>query len=850
MSYETGDPRHEHGAESNEERCRRKIAMFLQTMAFAYGNEPAAAYIQESIRRKALCAVLPGQHRALHALPGTKPDEWLELRILGAQVSETFKATMACHIDSEANIEAALKLADERWRGTGRYYVLNAIRPEVRLAAGAINQWSQLPKGAGANDEYVTARRVVPLDFDPVRPVRGINATAEESQYAIDAAIRGYAQLSEDLGGDECLGFGFSGNGAQAYIALDDLPNTPELTSTIHELLVTARHVYESAHVEFDTKVGNPSRLGPAWGTMKRKSAEAPERPWRRTLFWCEPDVKRLPQAKLEALLALWRSRLTGEQQADVDKTLHRAPVPSPGKRSPTDSPQPAPGTSPVPSPASVPSPGAGGPSSPFTICNDVPGASVASWLGLLHDDSTLTCPGCGTVGSAADTSVVLLEHGLKCSHNRCDQKGRDGFRTNVDLVMEVRGVSPIEACRLMDSEFKLGIRWSKNGTGNANGTMNVDPGDDRPVVQLSTHLADNVDAVMLALARDTDIYQRSRGLVHVVGTKATDTGLFLEGTPQIREMQAATLRERLTRVVRFEKYNEKKKGWVGALPSEAVVQALLARGDYPGIRPLVGIIEAPSMRPDGSIIQTPGYDKTTGYLYVPSGEFPLVPENPSHADAMLALDDLLEPFSEFPFAGPEHQASAIAGAMTIVARPAIKGSVPAVVHDANVRGSGKTLKADVVCIIGTGRATAKMTWPKTEEELEKILGAYGLRGARVISFDNLVAPFGGAPLDRCLTAGEGDSVELRVLGKSEVPAVPWGAVVMATGNNVAISGDTARRMLVSRLESPLENPEERQQFTHPNLLAWVKENRPRLVVAVLTILRAWHVAGRPKRAL
>ncbi len=310
--------------------------------------------------------------------------------------------------------------------------------------------------------------------------------------------------------------------------------------------------------------------------------------------------------------------------------------------------------------------------------------------------------------------------------------------------------------------------------------------------------------------------------------------------------MQAATLRERLTRVVRFEKYNEKKKGWVGALPSEAVVQALLARGDYPGIRPLVGIIEAPSMRPDGSIIQTPGYDKTTGYLYVPSGEFPLVPENPSHADAMLALDDLLEPFSEFPFAGPEHQASAIAGAMTIVARPAIKGSVPAVVHDANVRGSGKTLKADVVCIIGTGRATAKMTWPKTEEELEKILGAYGLRGARVISFDNLVAPFGGAPLDRCLTAGEGDSVELRVLGKSEVPAVPWGAVVMATGNNVAISGDTARRMLVSRLESPLENPEERQQFTHPNLLAWVKENRPRLVVAVLTILRAWHVAGRP----
>ena len=226
-----------------------------------------------------------------------------------------------------------------------------------------------------------------------------------------------------------------------------------QLTSTIHELLVTARHVYESAHVEFDTKVGNPSRLGPAWGTMKRKSAESPER-LGAALCSVRADVERLPQAKLEALLALARpldgGAASGRRQDPTPRADAIARQEEPHGLAAACS-----GTSPVPSPASVPSPGAGGPSSPFTICNDVPGASVASWLGLLDDDSTMTCPGCGTVGSAEDTSVVLLEHGLKCSHNRCDQKGRDGFRTNVDLVMEVRGVSPIEACRLTDSEFR-----------------------------------------------------------------------------------------------------------------------------------------------------------------------------------------------------------------------------------------------------------------------------------------------------------------------------------------------------------------------------------------------------------
>ena len=366
-----------------------------------------------------------------------------------------------------------------------------------------------------------------------------------------------------------------------------------------------------------------------------------------------------------------------------------------------------------------------------------------------------------------------------------------------------------------------------------------------RPVIRMTMELADVVDSTIEALATDPNVYQRDGHLVHVVRVDECDACItFVAGTPQIRIMAAATLRERLTRVARFQRFDKRSEKWTEALPSEPVVNAILARGAYTKVRPLIGIIESPSIRPDGTLIQVPGYDPPTGYLYVPSGEFPTVPEEPTREEAERALEELEEPFGEFPFAGEDHRASTTAAVLTIVGRPAILGPTPAFVHDANVRGSGKTLKADAVCTIGTGRATAKMNYPADEVELEKVLAAYALRGAPIVNFDNVVGTFGGGPLDRCLTAG--DLVELRILGTNEVPAVRWRAVVMATGNNVALTGDTSRTLL-SRLESPLENPEERQDFLHPNLLEWVRAERPRLVVAALTILRAWHVAGRPR---
>jgi len=72
------------------------------------------------------------------------------------------------------------------------------------------------------------------------------------------------------------------------------------------------------------------------------------------------------------------------------------------------------------------------------------------------------------------------------------------------------------------------------------------------------------------------------------------------------------------------------------------------------------------------------------------------------------------------------------------------------------------------------------------------------------------------------------------------------------TANNALLNGDTTRRTLHIRLESPEEQPEHRTtaQFRHPNIVAHVRAHRPALVHAALTILRAYVVAGRPDMRL
>jgi len=336
--------------------------------------------------------------------------------------------------------------------------------------------------------------------------------------------------------------------------------------------------------------------------------------------------------------------------------------------------------------------------------------------------------------------------------------------------------------------------------------------------------VADVIDACAAALAQAPrlNLFVRDQALVHILRSTDKLGGKRDAGAPVVRPLTPATLREILTRVADFHRFDGRAQDQVATVPNGHVVQGLFDRGRWPGLRTLVGLLETPFLRPDGTVCQRPGYDAATGYVLLPGERLPPVPEHPTRDDARKALGLLVdEVFPDFPFVSEAARHVPVANLLTLLARPHLgDGNTPLFAYDATTPGTGKTLAADAVCVIATGRVAPKTPYPEPSE-LEKLLGATAREAAPILSFDNVNAPFGGGQLDLATTCN--GLYKARLLGVSQTALSTWRTVVMCTGNNLQMKGDTARRTLLCRQESPMERPEVRQGFRHENLLAWLR---------------------------
>jgi len=251
-------------------------------------------------------------------------------------------------------------------------------------------------------------------------------------------------------------------------------------------------------------------------------------------------------------------------------------------------------------------------------------------------------------------------------------------------------------------------------------------------------------------------------------------------------------------------------------------------------------------LRPDGSVLQTPGYDAGTGLLYQPSADFAIVADLPSRDDAVASTKALVAIVADFPFASSADRSAWFAGLLTTFARPAIRGNTPLLVYDASVRGSGKGKLIDTIAVLATGRRLSTTTLPSAEEETRKKITTLIIEGKPAIHWDNIAEPIGGDTIESLATS---PTWQDRVLGKNASIELPAKVINFFSGNNVRYKGDTARRVLPVRLVPKVERPEDRTDFAHRDLLAWVLEHRTAFVGHALTILRAWFVAGKPSTA-
>jgi len=358
-------------------------------------------------------------------------------------------------------------------------------------------------------------------------------------------------------------------------------------------------------------------------------------------------------------------------------------------------------------------------------------------------------------------------------------------------------------------------------------------------------------------------IFQRSGKLVTIRTIKrerAKDGKIIREKI--IVDIDQDILRGMLTRSMNFVRVNTQGIT-VQVDPPQAVIHDLLSVGNWP-LPILAGITEVPTLRPDGSILDTPGYDKTTQLVYVPDEKLKMdpIPAVPTREDIEAAKEVILEVLGDFPYEDEADYANAVGALLTAVIRPAIDGHVPFLLIDATRAGTGKSRLADIMAYAATGQMGAFKGAPDNNAEWGKVITTTLMEGGQINIFDNLRARLDSSALDRLITSTLWSD---RVLGTNENVKLPNRGVWLATGNDIIIGGDLPRRVYRIRLDAgtatpwtrtgPVsieydeeedEGPREVVDHEFINLDEWLPENRGRLVGAVLTIARAWFVAGKP----
>jgi hypothetical protein len=266
------------------------------------------------------------------------------------------------------------------------------------------------------------------------------------------------------------------------------------------------------------------------------------------------------------------------------------------------------------------------------------------------------------------------------------------------------------------------------------------------------------------------------------------------------------------------------------------------------GFPPLASIAEAPAVLADGRILSTPGYDPDSRLFYAPKKEVSLdgLPEHCDGQDARDAREFIEnELFHDFRFADDENAslANTLAALLTPIVRHAT-GLSPMGVFDANSSGAGKGLLVNVICLIATGRRAFARGLEGDEAEIRKAITAALLGNqANPIVFDNVTGTVKSSALDRVLTMPLWTD---RVLGYSKDVDIEQKACWMMTSNNISLGGDLSRRVYRIRFDTKSSRPFLRTDFRHDNLLAWTLEHRNQILIALLTMARAWWQAKCP----
>lgn len=340
--------------------------------------------------------------------------------------------------------------------------------------------------------------------------------------------------------------------------------------------------------------------------------------------------------------------------------------------------------------------------------------------------------------------------------------------------------------------------------------------------------------AALLPVATDLRLFHGAGGLVRIIDS---------DGGPQIQLLDEATMFGLLVRHADW--IARRGTNVQDSKPPKELARDMLAMPD-PGLPALEAVVTTPVFTPQGSLLTTPGYDPASRLWYEPLPGFalPEIPTDPTEADAAEAVRLLTEELLvDFPFAAESDEAHALAALILPFVRRLIPGCAPIHLIEAPTPGSGKSLLADLISIIARGRACEATTLTRDENETRKKLTALLAHGAPIVLVDNVRGELDSAQLASALTAEVWTD---RILGATRMVEFPNRATWLVTANNPKLSLEIARRSIRIRIEPQEEQPWERGGFKHDPIRGWARQERPRLVAAVVTLVQYWLARGRP----
>jgi putative DNA primase/helicase len=308
-------------------------------------------------------------------------------------------------------------------------------------------------------------------------------------------------------------------------------------------------------------------------------------------------------------------------------------------------------------------------------------------------------------------------------------------------------------------------------------------------------------------------------------------------------------LRHRLNEVANWGRRDSEGKfnPHLGCSPDLA---SLVLAAPDPPLPAVNRLVDAPVLTREGLIVSKPGYNSEAKVFYHPAPglDMPDVSMDPDRSEMEEArgfiVDELL---GDFPFCSAADRAHAVCLFLQPFVRELINGPTPLYASQAPTAGSGKGLLARVCTSVAAGGPPRMFTGPTTEEEWNKTIVSELRNVPTVVMIDNW-------PTEKVLRSATFSAVltttlwSSRKLGGNEMITLPNKVTWVVTGNNISTSGEMTRRVVLIKLDSGLEHPEDRPAglWRYPDLEEFGREDRGSLIWAALTLARYWIAAGSP----